>query len=56
MKQMYSENIAKEVALGGKKFEDLFPEPVGMETFLAAINERIRIKQLKTPKQTNDLR
>ena len=56
MKQMYSENLAKEINLGGKKFEELFPEPQGMEAFIAAINERIRVKQLKAPKPLNDLR
>lgn len=56
MKQMYSENLAKEVALGGKKFEELFPEPAGMDAFLAAINERIRIKQQRVPNSINDLR
>ncbi len=56
MKQIHSEGLAKEIALGGKKFEEMFPEPPGMDAFVAAVNERMRIKQLKSHDSTNDLR
>lgn len=56
LKSLWSEVLKKEEGVGGKKFDQLFPEPPGMDVFRAEQQRRAKAAEAGRPKGSTELK
>lgn len=56
LKQLWAEVLKKEEGVGGKKFEQLFPEPLGMDVFRAEQERKAKQAEAQRGRPSTDLK